>query len=132
MHKVHLPNITGFTVLRKPHILLKYLSLLLLVGFFGIQGVKGQITEGFESGLPGSYTTGNVTLGSGVWYANNVIAGTTGVNSGTKSAQIRSQTAAQLITPTISGGVGTISFYVTASTSSGAYQVNISTDDGAN
>ncbi len=92
----------------------------------------GQISESFESGLPSSYNTSLITatLSSGDWQVKNVIAGTTGVNSGTKSAQIRSATGAQIITPTLSGGVGEISFYVTASTSSGAYQVNISTDDG--
>lgn len=93
--------------------------------------MKGQITEGFESGLTSSYQTGNVTLGSGTWSVTTVLAGTVGVNSGTKSAQLQSATGSQLITPTISGGVGTISFYVTASSTSGAYQVNVSTNNGS-
>ncbi|WP_264548120.1 T9SS type A sorting domain-containing protein [Flavobacterium sp. N2820] len=94
----------------------------------------GQISESFESGLPSSYNASlsNVTLNSGTWQVKDVIAGTTGVQTGTKSAQIRSATAAQIITPTISGGVGTVSFYVTASSTSGAYQVNFSTDNGIN
>jgi hypothetical protein len=101
-----------------------------LIMLFGVNEVKGQITEGFESGLTGSYQTGNVTLGSGTWNVTNVMAGTTGVNSGTKSAQIQGATGSQIITPTITGGVGIISFYISASTASGAYQVNISSDNG--
>jgi trimeric autotransporter adhesin len=94
-----------------------------------------QISESFESGLPTSYnsTLSSYSLGSGSWQIKDVISSTsTGVQTGTRSAQIRSATAAQIITPTLTGGVGTITFYVTASTTSGAYQVNISTDDGAN
>ena len=96
--------------------------------------VWGQLSESFESGLPTSYTPSlqNVNLGSGTWQIRDVIAGTTGVQTGAKSAQIRNATDAQIITPTLYGGVATISFYVTASTTSGAYQVNISTDNGAN
>lgn len=104
--------------------------LLVLIGNYG----WGQISESFESGLPSSYNTSlsNVTLNSGTWQVKDVVAGTTGVQTGTKSAQIRNATAAQIITPTISGGVGTVSFYVTGSTASGAYQVNFSTDNGLN
>lgn len=93
----------------------------------------GQLFESFETGLPSSYnsTLTNVTLGSGVWQIDDVIAGTTGIQTGSKSAQIRSATGAQMITPTLTGGVGTITYYVTSSTASGAYQVNISTDNGA-
>lgn len=95
-------------------------------------GVWGQITESFEAGLPSSYNSvlSNVTLGSGTWQVRDVIAGTTGAQTGTKSAQIKSATATQIITPTLLGGVGVISFYVTGTTTSGAYQVNISSDNG--
>lgn len=92
----------------------------------------GQTTESFETGLPSSYTSSLQTaaLGTGTWQIRDVIAGTTGVQTGTKSAQIRSATNAQIITPTLSGGVGMVSFYVTSSTTSGAYQVNVSSDSG--
>ena len=90
--------------------------LLLAVFFMGWNVSSGQISEGFESGLPSSYDTVLTarTLGSGSWQVLQVIAGTTGVNAGTKSAQLQSATGSQLITPSLSGGVGTISFYVTA------------------
>lgn len=92
----------------------------------------GQLLESFETGLPGSYnsTLSTVTLSSGEWQVKDVIAGTTGVNSGSKSAQVRNATAAQMISPTLAGGVGEISFYVQGSTVSGAYQVNVSSDNG--
>ncbi|WP_188363054.1 MBG domain-containing protein, partial [Flavobacterium orientale] len=93
---------------------------------------NAQIFESFETGLPTSYNSvlTSYTLVSGSWQIKDVISGTTGVQSGTRSAQLRSATASQIITPTLTGGVGTISFYVTSSTISGAYQVNISTDNG--
>ena len=54
---------------------------------------------------------------------------TTGVNSGTKSAQLQSTTGSNLISPSLNS-VSKISFYVTSSTNSGALQVNYSTDGG--
>ena len=110
-----------------------------LKGFFTLvmmvlgMGVSwGQISEGFESGLTSSYQTATLTFGSGQWAVTNTMYSTvTGVNGGSKCAQLQGATGSALITPTISGGVGTISFYVTASTTSGAYQVNISTNNGS-
>ena len=72
----------------------------------------GQLTEGFESGLPGGYSaTTNYTLSSGAWtgQANGVLAGTTGVKTGTYSCQLRSQTGASVVTPNITTGV--VDFY---------------------
>ncbi|MGD9612075.1 MAG: hypothetical protein AB7V22_04150, partial [Kiritimatiellia bacterium] len=80
--------------------------------------------------MPTSYTSGDITLGSGTWRGTNVIRGTT-KHSGSYACQIRSSTAASMTTPTLSGGVGTISFWVQSSTTSGGLQVNISTDNGA-
>ncbi len=93
------------------------------------------VFESFETGLPTGYTTvTNYTLSSGEWTgaSEQVIRGTTGVESGSYSLQLRSQTGAHITTPTITGGVGTISFYVTSSTASGGLQVRVSTDNGAN
>lgn len=106
-------------------------SLMLFMTLFSIWS-WGQINESFETGLPGSYnsTLSTVTLSSGSWQIQDVITGTTGVTAGTKSAQIRSATGAQVITPTLTGGVGTVSFTILASTASGAYQVNVSEDNG--
>lgn len=111
--------------------IIKHYSLLLSLVLMSNNG-WGQISESFENGLPSSYNSSlnDAVLNSGTWQIKDVIAGTSGVQTGIKSAQIRSATAAQIITPTISGGVGTVSFYVTASSPSGAYQVNLSTDNG--
>ena len=112
---------------------LKLLSFFALVMFGG--NVIGQVllTEGFESGLPTGYTTTtSYTLGSGTWTgaASQVIRGTSGVNSGSYSLQLRSQTGAQVTSPNIAvGGVSTVTFYGNAS--SGSVQVNYSTDAGA-
>lgn len=91
-----------------------------------------QITEGFESGLPTAYGAATTyTLGSGNWsgQANGVIRGTTGVKSGLYSLQLRSQTGAMVISPNITTGVGTVTFWGSAS-ASGSVQVNYSTDGG--
>ncbi|MGJ8551013.1 GEVED domain-containing protein [Winogradskyella wichelsiae] len=91
----------------------------------------GQITEGFETGMPTSYTTGNRNLSSGVWTGTNILRGTTVVNAGTYSCQIKSQTGSQITSPNIaSGGLGTISFYGSGSTSS-KVQVNYRINGGA-
>jgi hypothetical protein len=88
------------------------------------------VNEGFESGLTTSYQTGNVSLVSGNWDVTTVLAGITGVNSGTKSAQLQSATDAALVSPLFNNGISTISFWISSSVSNGAVQVNYSTDNG--
>jgi hypothetical protein len=114
---------------------MKLIYLLLVFFTFTTLNIFSQITEGFESGLPSSYgTTTSYTLGSGTWTgpANNVMAGTTGVKSGTKSCQLRSQTGAQIVSPTITQTISTITFWASKSTTgtASALQVNYSTDGG--
>jgi hypothetical protein len=108
---------------------LKILLLLLMLSSFS----WSQITEGFESGMPTAYTgTTSYVLGSGTWagQANGVIRGTTGVKSGLYSCQLRSQTGAMIVMPNVTTGVGTVTFWGSASTSAGSVQVNYSTDGG--
>lgn len=96
---------------------------------------SAQITEGFESGLPTSYSAvTSYTLGSGTWtgQANGVINTNTGVQSGSLALQLRSQTGSNIVSPNITSGVGVVSFYGSASTTSGAVQVNYSIDGGTN
>jgi hypothetical protein len=92
-------------------------------------------SEGFESGLPtsGYTTTTSYTLGSGTWtgQSNGVTRGTTGVQNGSYSLQLRSQTGAQVTSPNITTGVGTVSFYGSVSSSTGSVQLNYSIDGGA-
>lgn len=110
---------------------LKILLLLLLASSFS----WSQITEGFESGLPTAYTgTTSYNLSSGTWLgqAIGVIRGTAGVKSGLYSLQLRNQTGAMVIMPNVTSGVGTVVFWGSASTASGAVQVNYSTDGGTN
>ena len=108
-------------------------KIILLITFLFSIFSWGQITEGFETGLPTAYSaTTSYTLSSGTWTgsANQVIRGTTGVQSGSYSLQIRSQTGSNVVTPNITSGVGVVSFYGTGSTASAAVQVNYSTDGG--
>jgi hypothetical protein len=82
----------------------------LATGLWGnSQRAEAAISEGFETGMPTSYSTGNYVLGSGTWYFTNVIRGTTR-HTGSFSCQIRNSTGALAITPTLSNGVGTITF----------------------
>ncbi|MGD9613657.1 MAG: hypothetical protein AB7V22_12240, partial [Kiritimatiellia bacterium] len=94
------------------------------------QQAVADLAEGFETGMPTSYSTGDYALGSGTWSFVNVIRGTTKY-AGSYSCQLRSSTGAQAQTPTLAGGVGTISFWVYSSTATGGMQVNLSTDGGA-
>ena len=94
------------------------------------RAVWADLSEGFETGMPTAYSTGNYALGSGTWSFVNVIRGTTKY-AGSYSCQIRSSTGAEARTPVLSGGVGTISFWVYSSTSTGGLQVNLSSDGGS-
>jgi len=100
--------------------------LLLLVG-----NVWGQIlTEGFESGMPTSYTTGTAVLGSGTWIGTEFIRGTV-KHSGSYSCQLRSATGSEITTPIIAtGGVGTVTLWAAKSTTGTgpALQVRVSID----
>ncbi len=91
-----------------------------------------QITEGFETGLPGAYTTStSYSLSSGTWTgASNLVikSSTTGVKTGSGALQLKSSTGAQVTTPMITSGVGTISFYAMASAATNGLQVRYSTD----
>ncbi|MGJ8591239.1 MAG: T9SS sorting signal type C domain-containing protein [Aquaticitalea sp.] len=90
------------------------------------------LEEDFESGLPTSYSTASFTLNSGSWELTNVIRGNAGVTSGSYSAQLRSATNSNIISPILTEIVDYITFNITGSTSSGAYQVNVSSDGGNN
>ena len=94
------------------------------------RAARADLAEGFETGMPTAYSTGNYTLGSGSWSFVNVIRGTTKY-AGSYSCQIRSSTGAEARTPALTGGVGTISFWVYSSTSTGGLQVNLSSDGGS-
>lgn len=89
-----------------------------------------QVTEGFETGLTGSYQTGIVVLSSGSWIVTDVLNGSSGTNSGSFSAQLKSTTNAALVSPSFANGISSITFWVTASTTSGSIQVNYSIDGG--
>ncbi|MFN8237263.1 MAG: autotransporter-associated beta strand repeat-containing protein [Chitinophagales bacterium] len=109
-----------------------YSILILTFLLFYTGNIFGQITEGFESGMPTSYTTGTATLGTGTWTLTDIIRGTTGVKSGSYSCQIRSATGANIKSPVLTGGVGTVTFWASISTGSGSsLQVNYSTDGGS-
>lgn len=92
--------------------------------------IPTSVTESFETGLPGGYQTTTVSLSTGSWGITNVLSGTTGVNSGARSAQLQSATGSALISPSFENGISSISFWVTSSVSNGSVQVNYSTDGG--
>ena len=125
--------ITNLKKISTNFIKLSFFSLILLVFSFTNKAF-GQINENFESAnLVSSYFTGNVVLSSGTWAVTNTMGNTSLVAARnlTKSAQLQSATGSQITTPTIIGGVGVLTFYWYSSSGSGAYQVNLSTDNGA-
>ncbi|WP_411765977.1 lamin tail domain-containing protein [Winogradskyella sp. A3E31] len=100
----------------------------------------GQITEGFETGLPpnggGYVATTTFNLSSGTWTgsANQILENNNlaNVNTGFSSLQLRSQTGSQLTSPNIvTGGLGEVTFYAKSSTGSGSVQVNYRINGGA-
>ena len=110
-------------------------KIIALLSLFYCVFSAAQLSESFEQGLPTAYSdTSTFTLASGVWTGapNKVIRSTTAVKSGSSSLQLRNQTDAYVITPTVTTGVSTVTFYAAGSTTGGALQVNYSTDNGAN
>lgn len=91
------------------------------------------ILEGFETGLTGSYTTGNVNLGSGTWNLTRVLGGNSGTaHSGSTSCQLESSTGSQITSPvTAAGGINTVTFWAKSSTATGSLQVNYRISSGA-
>ena len=93
-----------------------------------------QISESFSSGLPGSYTTGTVTLSSGDWQVMNVYPESSSASYGGsgKAARLNDdKTESSIITPAING-VGTISFFYRELNSGGGTMVIQTSTDGNN
>jgi hypothetical protein len=110
--------------------LLPLLSALLLV-FIGLsqQTTTAQPwTEGFESGLTTSYTTGTRTLGTGDWTMRGVIQESYG-NTGSRSARINDDEAGNHLTTPALNTVGTVSFwYRELNSGGGTFDLQTSTD----
>jgi hypothetical protein len=66
-------------------------------------------TEGFETGVPGSYFSGSLYLSSGTWNGRNVRSSTNHY-AGAKSIELKKETTSHLITPMVNG-IGSITFY---------------------
>lgn len=84
-----------------------------------------QLGESFDSGLAGSYTTGNQTLTSGVWYTVAVYPEASGASySGDHAARMNDDTAgASIRTPSLNGA-GTVHFwYRELNSGGGTFQV---------
>ncbi len=65
--------------------------------------------EGFESGVPHDYYTGNLNLQSGTWYGRNVKRSSSS-HEGERSIQLRKETTSYLQTLSFNG-VGTVTFW---------------------
>lgn len=82
------------------------------------------MTEGFESGLSGSYTSSTLTLGSGDWvFANSglAVSGTGNFNSGTTSCQLKASSG--IATSPSKASISTVTFY--AKSPNGATTIDI-------
>ncbi|WP_282030615.1 T9SS type A sorting domain-containing protein [Winogradskyella eximia] len=103
---------------------------LLLVGHFSF----GQITENFDTGLSGSYTTGSQTLTSGTWETVQVITEAPGDSRGGTGSAARindDEAGASITTPTLSGA-GVVSFWYRELTSGGGTFALQTSTDGTN
>ena len=106
---------------------------ILLVGLlsFLATGLSfGQLTENFDTGLSGSYTTGSQTLNSGVWTTANVYQeSSTNARSGYAARLNDDKPESSLTTPEINSGVGEISFwYRELNSGGGTFKVQVSSD----
>ncbi|MDF2448711.1 MAG: large protein [Bacteroidota bacterium] len=87
------------------------------------------LSEDFESGLPTSYTTNTVVLSSGTWSGTRFIRGNV-IHSGSFACQLESNTGSNIITPVLTDPAQ-LSFWASSSTTSGALQVNYSSNGGS-
>lgn len=93
----------------------------------------GQITEGFESGVPTSYPTTQTsyTFGSGSWSLLNVLQNSTNKHSGSYCAQIKSASGANATTPSLNT-CGTVTFWCkSGTTGSNGLKIQKSISGGA-
>ena len=89
--------------------------------------------ETFESGTKSSYTAGNVSLGSGSWYFNNAMIGTTTSDrkTGSKSARIQSAGSIEMnFNNYFAVNFVTIQHAKYGTTSNSTWQLFYSTDNG--
>lgn len=87
------------------------------------------LTENFNTGVPTSYTSGDLLLPSGLWTGTNFIRNNT---SGVISLQLQSATGSNIISPESAMGLTEINFSIgTTGSAGGNYQVNLSRDGGA-
>jgi len=116
-----------------------------LIGFSGLQTFLfscfflisfhswGQVlTENFTTGLPSSYTTGNIVLNSGNWNGTDVINGSGVAGFSGNYCQLRSATGSQITSPVIAtGGISTIQFKARGSATTNGIQVNYRINGGS-
>lgn len=90
------------------------------------------LSEGFETGLPSSYSTGTVTLSSGTWNGTQIIGGTNpvNINSGSRSLQVKGTSGAGIISPNLTSP-NTISFWGQANSSTSVVKVSYRINAGA-
>ena len=90
--------------------------------------------EGFETGTKTSYTTGTVTLGSGIWTLNDALIGNTTADphTGAQSARVRnSGTVGMNFDLTGGAGVVTVAHAVYGTDASGTWELWASTNSGS-
>ena len=90
--------------------------------------------EGFETGTKTSYTTGTVTLGSGIWTLNDALIGNTTADphTGAQSARVRnSGTVGMNFDLTGGAGVVTVAHAVYGTDASGTWELWASANSGS-
>lgn len=107
---------------------MKHVYTLLIALLFSSLGF-GQLTEDFDSGLSTSYTTGNVTLDSGVWSVVSVYQESSSSSLSGFAARINDDVAnASMTTPALNGA-GILSFwYRELNSGGGTFAIQTSTD----
>ena len=91
------------------------------------------LTEGFESGSKSSYTSANVTLGSGVWNMNDALIGnlSTDRRTGAASARIRNTGTVSMLFDLAGAGTVTIQHALFGTDGSSSWELWFSVDGGA-
>ena len=104
-----------------------------LLAFILTYNLFAQLTENFDTGLAGSYTTGNQVLNSGTWYTQDVFNEYAENSRSGRAARLNDDTSgASLTTPIINNGVREISFWYRELTNGGGTIEIQKSSDGVN
>jgi endonuclease G len=116
-------------------VIIALVALCAFVGQFGVVGAQSStlLNEGFEAGGKTAYAAANITLGSGSWYLDEALTGSTTSDrkTGSWSARVRDLGKVRMNFNVASAGTVTVQHAKYGADASSAWELWQSTDSGS-